>query len=353
MTLSGIATPRLPAAVHRYIAGDMYCLLEAASWAQAWPKLGILAGLALLLLGADVLVRGAVYIALQLGLSRITVGLTLVAFGTSMPELMVSLSAVDSGSNAIALANVLGSNTFNVLLVVGAAAAIQRIHLRVGRIEHGYLIVATALAAVPFVFDSGVSRPLAAAMLMLLALFCIQLVWRERHARAAVVLAAEDEATPRGSSGGLLWHLLLFLAGLGALKFGADWLVEGAVQVAREFGMTEALIGATIVAGGTSLPELATSIVAARKGQPEISIGNIIGSNIFNVGCVLGIAGLLRPFPVDPSETGPLMLVTAASSLALVVVLRSCNGVPRSVGIAFLLGYAGFLFAEAVRTGAL
>lgn len=331
----------------------MFCLLqEAASWSHDWPKLGILVGLALLLVGADWLVRGAVYIALQLGLSRITIGLTLVAFGTSMPELMVSVTAAQSGSNAIALANVLGSNTFNVLLVVGAAAAIQRIHLHVGRIEHVYLIGATALVAVPFVFGGGLSRPLAAAMLAMLVLFCIQLVLRERGARAKAVLDAEAAARPRGSLGGWLLHLVLFAAGLAALKFGADWLVDGSVQVAREFGMTEGLIGATIVAGGTSLPELATSVVAARKGQPEISIGNIIGSNIFNIGSVLGIAGLLRPLPIDPGETGPLMAVTAASSLALVAALHFWRGVPRTFGVVFLLGYVGFMVAEAKRTGA-
>lgn len=331
----------------------MFLLQEAASWVQHWPELGILAGLAMLLVGADILVRGAVYIALQFGLSRITIGLTLVAFGTSMPELMVSLTAVDSGSNAIALANVLGSNTFNVLLVVGAAAAIKRIHLHVGRIEHGYLLLATALAAVPFVAGGGMSRPLAIAMLVMLVLFCCQLVARERQARAVAVAIVDAAPLPKGGLGGFAWHLLLFLCGLAALKFGADWLVAGAVHVARDFGMTEALIGATIVAGGTSLPELATSVVAARKGQPEISIGNIIGSNIFNVGSVLGLAGLLRPFPVDPGETGPLMLVTAVSSVALVVALRTCRGVPRLIGVLFLLGYVAFLLTEARRTGAI
>lgn len=328
-------------------------LQDVVPWTASLPWLAVLAGLALLLVGADLLVRGAVYIALQLGLSRITIGLTLVAFGTSMPELMVSVTAAESGSNAIALANVLGSNTFNVLLVVGLAAAIQRIHLQVGRIEHGYLLVATALAAVPFVFGGGISRPLASAMLLLLVLFCTQLVLRERHARARVVLAAEEAPPRRGSAAQFVLHVLMVAAGLLALGYGADFLVDGAVAMARDFGMSEALIGATIVAGGTSLPELATSVVAAKKGQPEISIGNIIGSNVFNIGSVLGIAGLLAPFAVDPAETGPLMIVTAASSLLLVLALHFRRGVPRLLGCLFLLGYVGFMLGEAVRTGAL
>ncbi len=126
----------------------------------------------------------------------------------------------------------------------------------------------------------------------------------------------------------------------------AHWLVEGAVVIARSFGMTEALIGMTVVAVGTSLPELATSAVAALRRQPEICIGNVIGSNIFNVGAVLGIAGLLQPFPVNVGELWRVMTVTAVSAVLLVFVLRRCNGVPRFVGWLFVAAYAGFLTLE-------
>jgi cation:H+ antiporter len=307
----------------------------------------VLAGLAALVVGAELLVRGAVWIALVLGISRMAVGLTLVAFGTSMPELMVSLVAAAEGRSAIAFANAIGSNTFNVLGIVGIAAAIRAIRLRVDRLELHYMLLATALAAVPFVRGHRVDRVLGGAMLAMLASFCLHLLLRERRRNRDL---PADEVKPRASPAAWVLNLGLVAGSLLTLKYGADWLVAGSVVIARELGMTEALIGMTIVAIGTSLPELATSVLAARKGQPEIAIGNIVGSNIFNVGAVLGISSLLVPFPVLPAETGPLMAATAVSAILLAVVLRACDGVPRAAGPAFVLGYVGFIAFEVVRS---
>lgn len=323
----------------------MVASTETLGWAADYPLPAIVAGLVLLVAGADLLVRGAVWIALALGLSRMTVGLTLVAMGTSMPELLVSFTAARTGHEAIAMANVIGSNTANVLLIVGVAAAIRAIRIEVNWLELGYMLLATLLAGLPFVLGGQLSRPLAGVMVAMLVVFCAQLLQRERR-RGPVHAEQRPRRTLRGWAG----RILCVLLGLSALAFGAEWLVAGSVQVARWFGLTEALIGMTIVAVGTSLPELATSAVAAWRGQPEISVGNIVGSNIFNVGCVLGIAGLLAPFPVDRVALGRLMVATLASALLLVFVLRVRCGVSRPVGWLFLLGYAAFLAWEAAQS---
>lgn len=327
----------------------MPAYLPVAAWGQDWPALAIVLGLVLLVLGADLLVRGAVWIALVLGVGPMTIGLTLVAFGTSMPELMVSFTAAQLGSSEIALANAIGSNTFNILLIVGATAVIKPIRLPVDWLELGYMLLATLLAGVPFVLGRELGRPLAAVMVTMLVLFCVQLVRRERRRGSDRPSATR----PRATVASWLLHLAFTIGGLVLLKFGAEWLVDGSIAIARSLGMTEALIGMTLVAGGTSLPELFTSVVAARKGQPEIAIGNIVGSNVFNVGAVLGCAGLLRPFAVDPVATGALMLMTLLSAVWLTLSLRLHDGVTRRTGVMFLLGYAGYLGWEAWRTGAL
>ena len=321
----------------------MFSSLQLPGWLADYPWPGIGAGLLLLVVGADLLVRGAVWIALVLGVSRMAVGLTLVAMGTSMPELLVSFTAARTGHSAIAMANVIGSNTANVLLIVGVAAVICAIELRVKRLELCYMLVATALAGMPFVIEGGVTRLLAAGMTLMVAMFCCQLLVRERRQAGHA-----QDPRPRATAFAWLLHVLLIGGGLILLAYGAEWLVAGAVVLSRSWGMSEAVIGMTIVAVGTSLPELATSAIAAKKGQPEIAIGNVVGSNIFNVGAVLGIAGLLQPFPVDREALGRLMVATVVSALALVLVLRLRNGISRPTGVVFLLAYGGYVAYEVV-----
>lgn len=316
-------------------------------WAPDFPLLAILAGLVGLVVGADLLVRGAVWIALSLGMSHMAVGLTLVAMGTSMPELMVSLTAARVGSSEIAMANVIGSNVANVLLIVGAAAAVCAIRLQVRWFELLFMLVATALACVPFVVGGELSRPVAATMVGMLVLFCGQLLRRERADKR---LVDDPDAPHQATLLGWLLHVALLGLGFVLLAQGAEWLVDGAVAVATSLGLSQAVIGMTIVAIGTSLPELATSTVAALRQQPEIAIGNVVGSNIFNVGAVLGVAGLIRPFPVDTVALGPLIIATAVSAVALVAVLRVWRGVPRAMGFVFLAAYAVFLTREVVRS---
>jgi len=316
--------------------------LLATTWTADLPWLAIAVGLVLLVVGADLLVRGAVWIALTLGMSRMAVGLTLVAMGTSMPEMLVSLTAARSGHSAIAMANVLGSNLANVLLIVGIAAAIRRIHLRTDWLELLFMLLATALVAVPFVAAPSVDRPLAGGMVAMLVIFCLLLLRRERTR-----LEHPGHETPhRATLVGWLVHLIVLTVGLALLAYGAEWLVDGAVVIARSLGTSDAIIGMTVVAVGTSLPELATSAVAAARGQPEIAVGNILGSNIFNVGCVLGISALVQPFAVEQAALGGLMVATAASALLLAAVLRLQHGVSRTMGVLFVLGYAGYLAWE-------
>jgi cation:H+ antiporter len=315
-------------------------------WAPDFPLLAIAAGLVALVVGADLLVRGAVWIALSIGMSHMAVGLTLVAMGTSMPELMVSLTAARMGSSEIAMANVIGSNVANVLLIVGTAAAVCAVKLHVRWFELLFMLLATALACLPFVLDAEMSRPIAGSMVVMLVLFCGLLMRRER----AHATTPGRPPTHRATAVGWLLNVLFLVLGFLLLAYGAEWLVDGAVVVAKSLGLSQAVIGMTIVAIGTSLPELATSIVAAVRKQPEIAIGNVVGSNIFNVGAVLGIAALIRPFPVETVALGPLIVVTVLSAVALVAVLRICKGVPRVVGFLFLICYFGFLTREVMRS---
>jgi cation:H+ antiporter len=328
------------------------------TWAAASPMLGMCAGFVALILGASLLVRGAVWMALVLGVSQITVGLTLVAFGTSLPELLVSLTSVWRGNSDIAMANVLGSNVMNVLLIVGAAAVICPIRLPVDWLELGFMLGATAMLGLPFLAGE-LSRPIAAGMAFLVCLFSWLLLRRERRLKARAAAAAGETsiqlaATPRPIATALGWglHAAFLALGLGLLKFGADWLIDGAIVTARSLGVGDALIGMTIVAGGTSLPELATSVTAARKGHPQIAIGNVVGSNIFNVGCVLGFCGLIQPISVAREALLPLLCMTAMSAVWLVALLRLRSGVGRTAGTLFLSAYAVYIVLEAQRSGA-
>lgn len=312
-----------------------------ATWAADYPWLGISSGLVILVVGADLLVRGAVWIALVLGMSRMSVGLTLVAIGTSLPELLVTLTAAQEGRSSIAMANVVGSNASNTLFIIGAAAAIQAIRLQVRWLELNWSLIATAVLGLPFVLGIGLERGLAAGMILMLLLFCAHLLKREA--------SDDDDHRPRVTALGWIAHLALIVAGFFGLKYGADWLVGGGVVVATSMGLSDAFIG-LMMAIGTSLPELATSIIAAIRKQPEICIGNVLGSNIFNVGAVLGICGLIHPFAFDHDDLWLMMTVTAISAVVFVVVLKAFKGVPRFVGILFLLAYFGFLVTVGTAT---
>ncbi|MFT4512503.1 MAG: cation:H+ antiporter [Planctomycetota bacterium] len=327
----------------------MLLIADVPAWVTDYPMLSLLAGLVVLVVGAEVLVRGAVGIALTVGMSRMAVGLTLVSIGTSLPELLVTLTAANSGEGGanLGMANVIGSNVANVLLIIGVAATIRGIRTKTRWLELGYLLLLSGLACIPFMTGARLDRWLAGLMLAVLALFLYQLLARERVASKLL----EEDISPKTTALGWLVNIAMLGAGFAMLKFGAEWLVGGASQIATDMGMSTTMIGATVVAIGTSMPELATSAVAALRGQSEICIGNVIGSNIFNIGAVLGGAGMLHPFEF---EANPLMLVTigvaTVSTLVLAVILRKGGGVPRSVGLLFLLAYGGYMTYAVMAT---
>ena len=316
----------------------MLLLGDVPTWVTNYPIPALIAGLVTLVVGADLLVRGAIWIALSSGMGPLTVGLTLVSIGTSLPELLVTLTAAD-GHAEMGIANVLGSNTANVLLIIGVAASIKAIRTKTRWLELTYVLLLSGLAAIPFVVGGRLDRWMGGVMVACLAMFLIQLIARERAAGSGL----EQDQRPSPSASKWLINLFLVTAGFAMLKYGADWLVDGASLVATDFGMSEPVIGATVVAIGTSLPELATSLIAALRGQPELCIGNVIGSNIFNIGAVLGGAALLHPFEFEADGLLITTLVTAGvSCLVLTILLRKLGGVPRSVGLLFILAYASF-----------
>ncbi len=315
----------------------MLLFADVPAWVTDYPICAVLAGLVMLVLGAEVLVRGAVWIALSVGISPMAVGLTLVSLGTSLPELLVTLSAAEDAAD-LGMGNVLGSNVANVLLIVGASAVIRAFNLKTRWLELGYMLLLTALACLPFLLGGHLERWMSGVMLAVLVLFLFQLLARERVARKLL----EGTPLPTSTASGWVVHLAFLAVGFFSLKYGADWLVEGACQVAADMGMSKAVIGVTVVAIGTSMPELATSIIAALRGHPEICIGNVVGSNIFNIGAVLGGAGLLQPFAFDANALLVTLGAVVLSTVMLTIILRTTSGVTRGLGLLFLLMYAAF-----------
>ncbi len=309
-------------------------------------------GLVLLFLGGEALVRGSVAIAERLGISKLVIGLVIVGFGTSTPELLVSVKAALNGAPEIALGNVVGSNIVNVLLIVGVAAVIAPI-LDWPRTALREAVMATlaALAVVGLVQGQVLTRPQGIVMLVVLAGYLVATYWleqRERTARQFEHEVEEFEDIPIVRP----WLApLLVVLGVGALMLGADWLVKGAVSIARDLGVSDAVIGLSLVALGTSLPELATSIVAALRRHPDVVLGNVIGSNIFNILAILGVTVVIHPIEVDAQfrrVDAPVML---AASLLLLVLLCMTRRIGRRWGVLMLAGYVAymvFLFATGV-----
>lgn len=296
--------------------------------------IAVVAGLAALVKGAVWLVVGASSLALRCGLSPLAVGLTVVAFGTSAPELLVSLVAVLTGRADVAVGNVLGSNTSNVLLILGTAALLRALPATRGalRFDLPFSLALTGLV-VAFGWDGKVARWEALLLLALFAGFMIS-VFRRRA-------DGDSEAPSRVLS--LPRSVMWVTVGTAVLVVGAELLVRGAVHLAEALGASEALIGLTLVAVGTSLPELATSVVAARRGETDIAVGNVLGSNVFNLGWVLGVAYLVAPGPLSPLLARQDAPVSALAALALGVVLALRGRVGRREGVVFLLMYAAYV----------
>lgn len=287
----------------------------------------LLVGFLLLVKGADWFVEGASSIARRLRIPSLIIGLTIVAFGTSAPELAVSITAAIKGSNDIAIGNVVGSNIFNLLVVIGMSALICPLSVKPSMIKKEYplSIAATLLLNVLIMdqFFTGSSRMILGRLDGVLLLvgfgFFMYLAVKDALKSRAENLCIQEAETVIGYSMGK--SILLSLVGLAGIIIGGDMTVNGAKEIARAFGLSEALIGLTIVAVGTSLPELVTSIVAARKGESDIALGNVVGSNIFNVFLILGLSSTILPMNVTKTYLYDVGLLTIVSILVYIPIL--------------------------------
>lgn len=298
----------------------------------------LLIGFLLLVKGADWFVEGASSIAKKIKIPSFVIGLTIVAFGTSAPELAVSVTAALKGSNDIAIGNVVGSNIFNTLVVLGMSAAIMPIIVEKGMIKRDYpMSIFVSLLLGVLAMDTilwkkpgmQIGRGDGIILLLVFAVYMFMTV------KAGIQNRIEDEPVEELS----LWKsILIAVLGLAGIVLGGDWSVDGAKEIARILGMSEALIGLTIVAIGTSLPELVTSIVAARKGENDIAVGNVIGSNIFNILLILGVSSVIHPMDVSQTylyDIGMLIL----TMLAVYLPIAKTKKVGRGTGIVMVLCY--------------
>ena len=302
----------------------------------------ISAGLLLLYYGAEWLVGGGASLAVKAGVTPLVVGLTVVAFGTSCPELVVSVDAAISHHGEISIGNIVGSNIFNIAFILGLSAMIRplKVQLQLVRFDTPIMIAVSVLFVIFFI-DKKISRPEA---LILFAGILVYTVVVVRMARKEVKKERGEGIPEEGHAEyDLVVCIFFIIAGLMALVAGARVFVQGAIMVAQNFKVSEAVIGLTIVAAGTSLPELATSVVAAAKKQADISIGNIVGSNIFNILCIIGIAGLISPIcapGISFVDLG-MMLLTA---ILLFPLMRTGFIINRIEGFVLVLVYLGYLY---------
>jgi cation:H+ antiporter len=309
-----------------------------------------LPGFYLLIKGADILVDGASSLAKRLKVSDLVIGLTIVALGTSAPELAVNISASYKGQTGIAISNVLGSNIANILLILGVSSIIRNVTVKENTVwkEIPFSLLAAIivfLQANDVFFGAGTKNQISRNDgLEMLAFFIIFLYYIFSIAKEENIF--EDEIPKLQLSLGK--SIIYIIIGLILLPLGSDWVVNGAVRVAKFFGISEAYIGLTIVAIGTSLPEMATSIVAAYKKNSDISIGNVVGSNIFNVFLILGISSVIRPLEFSTkNNVDVVMTVLASLILFFSLFVGKKHEVERSQGILFLLIYIIYLIFRA------
>jgi cation:H+ antiporter len=309
-------------------------------------------GLVLLFLGGSALVRGAVSVARRAGLSPLVIGLTLVGFGTSMPELLTSVDAALAGSPGIALGNVVGSNIANILLVLGMAALIYP--MRVSSVafrRDGALVMAASVICVGVFFIGDIGRVVGLSLLGLLGAY-VYLMYRQESGTGvgAVVHQAADSDLARAKPDKLWIGLIALIGGIALTMAGARLMVGSSIALAEIAGLSETVIGLTIVAIGTSLPELVTSVVAAFRREADIALGNVIGSNVFNVLGILGVTVLVQPLTVPAEMLGLDVWVMLAATVVLVIFAVSAWRISRWEG-ALLLGaygaYVGYLVAVA------
>lgn len=318
-------------------------------------------GLGLLIGGAELLVRGASKLAAGIGISPLIIGLTIVAFGTSSPEMAVSISSALAGQADIAVGNVVGSNILNVLFILGASALIaplvvsrQLIRLDVP------IMIGVSVIALLFGIDGNINRLeglVLFAGIVTYTVFLIVQSQREKKAKGKDEFEAEFGEKPKGPSGTLL-NLAFIVVGLVLLVIGSRWLVDGATAIARSIGVDDVVIGLTIVAAGTSLPEVATSILASIRGERDIAVGNVVGSNIFNILAVLGLSSVVAPtgLPVASSIQNfdtIIMLVVAIACLPIFFTGLEIRRWEGAIFLGYYVAYTVYLIFNATGHAAL
>jgi cation:H+ antiporter len=310
----------------------------------------LVAGLVLLVVGGEFLVRGASSLAAIVGISPLVIGLTVVAFGTSSPELAVSVQAGLGGNPDIAMGNVVGSNIFNVLFILGACAVILPLLVmqQLVRLEVPIMIAASFLVAL-LALDGKLGFVDGLLLFAGIAGYTTWSIVRSRRETAAAQAEfaqeyGEQKLAPKKSGAEIAKNIAFVVAGLGVLVLGARWLVDGSITIARAFGIDEVIIGLTIVAAGTSLPEVATSIIATIRKERDIAIGNVVGSNIFNILAILGISSMVTPggLNVAPSVINFDIPIMIAVAVACLPIFFTGYTIARWEGILFLLSYVAY-----------
>ena len=304
----------------------------------------LIIGLFLLIKGADVFVDGASNIARKLRIPSLIIGLTLVSIGTSAPELSISVTSALQGMNSMSFGNVIGSNTFNVLVVIGVSALFTALTVSsdVKKFDVPILIgIYVLLALFAFVISPlALTRIEAAILLVLFVLYIALLIFRGRSEQT------EDDSDEPIKK----WYvsIILIVVGIAAIIFGGDLVVDSASAIAIKFGMSELMVGLTIVAVGTSLPELVTSVVAARKGELDIAVGNAVGSSIMNILLIIGVSAVLRPISIEPSALVDV-IVMALSILIIFFTTLKKNSVGKITGVSMLAVYVLYIAYIIIR----
>ncbi len=311
-----------------------------------WPVVSIVSGLVLLVLGGDWLVRGASLLALSSRISPLVIGLTVVAFGTSAPELGVSLQAALRGAADVSVGNVVGSNICNVLLILGAAALVAPLIVSSQLIRLDVpLMIAASLALWGFSLDQRISRIEGTLLFVGLLCYVIFSIRKSRQESREIVAEYADHMPSVSKwSTSRTYQLGMIAIGLVLLGLGSNWLVSGAVVIAKLWGVSELIIGLTVVAVGTSLPEMVTSVVASCRGERDIAVGNVVGSNLFNILCVLGLTGMIAPggIAIAPEALEFDIPVMVAVAVICLPIFFTGGVISRFEGAALLFYYVAY-----------
>lgn len=322
------------------------------------PLVALVVGLVVLVGGGELLVRGASRLAVAAGISPLVIGLTVVALGTSSPELAVTMRSAFAGQTDFAVGNVVGSNICNVLLILGLSATIMPlvVSAQLVRLDVPLMIGASLLMLV-LGLDGAIGRLDGLVMFSALVVYVVWTIRQSRKERKAIVdeFAAHLPPPDGGSLRQIAVQLLLVAVGLALLTAGANWIVDGAVGIARRFGVSELMIGLTILAFGTSLPELAASVIAAIRGERDIAVGNVVGSNLFNLLGVLGLTAVVAPKEIVVPEAAlrfdiPVMIAVAVACLPVFFTGHLIARWEGAMFFCYYLAYMGYLFMTATQS---